>query len=104
MATRPMRIRAAEKDGVTEVKVLMSHLMETGLRKDGDGNVIPAHFIQEVTATCKDKQVLAAQWGPAVSRDPFLSFKFKGGSKGDEVKVTWLDNKGETRTDTTEIR
>ena len=104
MATRPMRIRATEKDGVTEVKVLMSHIMETGLRKDGDGNPIPAHFIKEVVATCKDKQVLNAHWGPAVSRDPFLSFKFKGGSKGDEVKVTWTDNKGETRTDTTEIR
>lgn len=104
MATRPMRIRAAQKDGVTEVKVLMSHIMETGLRKDADGNVVPAHFIKEVTATCNDKQVLHAEWGPAVSRDPFLSFKFKGGNKGDEIKVTWLDNKGETRTDTTEIR
>ena len=104
MATRPMRIRATEKDGVTEVKVLMSHIMETGQRKDGDGNPIPAHFIQDVVATCNDKQVLNAQWGPAVSRDPFLSFKFKGGNKGDEVKVTWTDNKGDTRTDKTEIR
>ena len=82
MATRPMRIRAQNKDGVTEVRVLMSHIMETGLRKDADGNVIPAHFIKEVVATCNDKEVLSAQWGPAVSRDPFRSFKFKGGEAG----------------------
>ncbi|HLR77569.1 MAG TPA: thiosulfate oxidation carrier complex protein SoxZ [Burkholderiaceae bacterium] len=104
MSTRPMRIRAAQKDGVTEVRVLMSHIMETGLRKDGDGNVVPAHFIQDVVATCNDKEVLRAQWGPAVARDPFLSFKFKGGNPGDEVKITWIDNTGATRTDTAEIR
>lgn len=104
MATRPMRIRAANKDGVTEVRVLMSHIMETGLRKDGDGNLVPAHFIKDVTATCNGKEVLSAKWGPAVSRDPFLSFKFKGGAPGDEVKVTWTDNTDATRTDTTEIR
>lgn len=104
MATRPMRIRATQKDGVTEVKVLMSHIMETGLRKDGDGNTVPAHFIQDVVATCNDKEVMTAQWGPAVARDPFLSFKFKGGEPGDEVKISWVDNKGDTRTDTAEIR
>lgn len=104
MAARPMRIRATLKDDVTEVKVLMSHIMETGQRKDGDGNTIPAHFIKDVTATCNGKEVLHAQWGPAVSRDPFLSFKFKGASAGDEIEVTWKDNKDETRTDKTKIR
>ncbi|HLR13016.1 MAG TPA: thiosulfate oxidation carrier complex protein SoxZ [Burkholderiaceae bacterium] len=101
---RPMRIRAAHTDGVTEVKVLMSHIMETGQRKDDDGNTIPAHFITDVTAVCNGKTVLQTQWGPAVSRDPFLSFKFEGGDKGDEVEVTWNDNEGDTRTDTVEIR
>lgn len=104
MATRPMRIRAVEKDGVVEVKALMSHIMETGQRKDSSGNVVPAHFIDLVEAKCNDKVVLNAQWGPAVSRDPFLQFKFKGGKKGDKVTITWKDNKGESRTDTTEIR
>jgi len=99
MATRPMRIRAVEKDGVTEVKVLMSHIMETGQRKDSAGNIVPAHFIQNVVVKNGDKTVLAAEWGPAVSRDPFLSFKFKGGKKGDKVTVTWTDNEGESRTD-----
>ena len=91
----PMRIRATEAGGVVEVKVLMSHIMETGQRKDASGNIVPAHFIQTVTVTCNGKTVLTAEWGPAGSKDPFMSFKFKGGKKGDKVTVTWTD----TRTD-----
>ena len=95
----PMRIRAVAKDGVVNVKVLMSHEMETGQRKDSSGNIVPAHFIQNVTATHNGKTVLSAQWGPAVSKNPFLEFNFKGGQKGDKIQVTWTDNKGEKRTD-----
>ncbi len=95
----PMRIRANATGGTTEVKVLMSHEMETGQRKDSSGKTVPAWFIQDVTATWNGKTVLMAQWGPAVSKNPFLSFKFKGGAKGDKVQITWTDNKGEKRTD-----
>jgi sulfur-oxidizing protein SoxZ len=96
----PMRIRAnVDASGVTEVKVLMSHEMETGQRKDASGKIVPAWFIQNVTATHKGNTVLSAQWGPAVAKNPFLSFKFKGGAKGDKVQVTWVDNKGDKRTD-----
>lgn len=95
----PMKIRAAAKDGVTEVKVLMSHEMETGLRKDASGNAIPAWFITELSAKLNDKAVMTAQWGPSISKNPFLSFKLKGGKAGDKIAVTWTDNKGDTRTD-----
>ena len=95
----PMKIRANLMGDSTEVKVLMSHEMETGQRKDAQGKTIPAWFIQNVSVTHADKVVLAAQWGPAVSKNPFLSFKFKGGAKGDRVKITWTDNHGDTRTD-----
>ena len=95
----PMRIRAVAKDGIVNVKVLMSHEMETGQRKDGAGNVVPAHFIQNVTATYNGKTVLSAQWGTAISKNPFLEFNFKGGQKGDKIQVTWTDNKGDKRTD-----
>ena len=95
----PMRIRAtAQPDGV-DVRVLMSHEMETGQRKDGSGKLVPAHFIQSVSATHQGKTVLLAQWGPAVSKNPFLEFNFKGGQKGDKITVTWEDNTGEKRTD-----
>ena len=95
----PMKIRANVVGDSTEVKVLMSHEMETGQRKDAAGKAVPAWFIQSVTATHNGKPVLNAQWGPAISKNPFLSFKFKGGAKGDKVQITWVDNKGEKRTD-----
>ena len=99
----PMRIRAQTKDGLTEVRVLMAHIMETGQRKDSSGNVIPAHYIEDVTATVGDRTVLSAKWGPAISQNPFLHFKYKGAKAGDTIKVTWKDNKGETRTDEAKI-
>ena len=95
----PMRIRANVVGDTTEVKVLMSHQMETGQRKDPQGAVIPAWFIQNVTVTHDGKTVLSAQWGTAIAQNPFLSFKFKGGAKGEKVQVTWTDNRGEKRTD-----
>ena len=97
----PMRIRAnmnAAGDTV-EAKVLMRHDMETGQRKDAAGVTIPAHHIKTLVAKWKDKVVLDAQFGPSVSKDPFLSFKFKGAAKGDKVSVTWVDTKGDSRTD-----
>jgi sulfur-oxidizing protein SoxZ len=95
----PMRIRATAQGDEVDVRVLMSHEMETGQRKDSSGKLVPAHFISNVTVTHAGKTVLAAEWGPAVSKNPYLQFKFKGGKKGDEITVTWVDNKGETRTD-----
>ena len=95
----PMKIRANMAGDKVEVKVLMSHEMETGQRKDSKGAAIPAWFIQNVTATYNGKTVLSAQWGPAVAKNPFVSFKFKGGSKGEKVMISWTDNRGDKRTD-----
>jgi sulfur-oxidizing protein SoxZ len=95
----PMKIRAASKDGVTEVKVLMNHEMETGQRKDSSGATVPAWYITDVTAAYKGKTVFKAEFGPAVSKNPYLAFKFKGGDKGEKVVVSWTDSKGDTRSD-----
>ena len=95
----PMRIRAAEAGGITTVRVLMSHPMESGIRKDAAGNTVPAHYITTVEASHKGKTVLKADWSGAVSQNPFLLFKFKGAAKGDKVQVKWVDNKGDSRTD-----
>ena len=95
----PMKIRANVVGDSTEVKVLMSHEMETGQRKDAQGNAIPAWFIQNVAVAHNGKPVLSAQWGPAIAKNPFLSFKFKGGAKGDKIQITWVDSRGEKRTD-----
>jgi sulfur-oxidizing protein SoxZ len=95
----PMRIRANMQGDRVVVRILMSHEMESGQRKDADGKVIPAHFIREVRAQHNGKTVLAAQWGPAVSKNPFLQFSFAGGKPGDKIQVAWVDSKGDTRTD-----
>lgn len=100
----PMRIRAVAKGDQVVVKVLMSHIMETGQRKDSAGKRIPPHFIQEVTATWNGKVVLSAQWGTAISKNPFLEFTFKGGKKGEKIQVAWTDNKGDKRTDEATIK
>jgi sulfur-oxidizing protein SoxZ len=99
MSTDPMRIRAQVQGDKTTVRVLVSHEMESGQRRAADGKLVPAWFIQTIKAEYAGKPVFSAQWGPAVSKNPFTQFSFKGGKAGDKVKVTWIDNKGETRTD-----
>jgi len=95
----PMKIRATLTGDTTEVKVLMNHEMETGQRKDAQGQTIPAWFIQTIGVTWNGKSVLSAQWGPAVAKNPFISFRFKGGAKGDKIIVRWVDSRGDQRTD-----
>jgi sulfur-oxidizing protein SoxZ len=95
----PMRIRAQASGDKATVRVLMSHEMESGQRKDAAGKLVPAWHITEVTAALNGKQVLAAEWGPAVSKNPFLQFVIKGAKAGDKVAVSWKDNKGDSRTD-----
>ena len=95
----PMRIRAQASGDKATVRVLMSHEMESGQRKDAAGKLVPAWHITEVTAALNGKPVLAAEWGPAVSKNPFLQFVIKGAKAGDKVAVSWKDNKGDSRTD-----
>ncbi len=95
----PMRIRAQAAGDKTTVRVLMSHEMETGLRKDSAGKVIPAWFIQEISASHNGKAVMTAEWGPSIAKNPFMQFVVKGAKAGDKISITWTDNKGEKRTD-----
>jgi sulfur-oxidizing protein SoxZ len=91
-----IKIRARLKGGNCEVKSLIKHKMETGLRKDKKtGKVIPAHFIQEVVCKHNDAVVMSANWGTAVSTNPYVAFTFSGAKKGDTIELSWMDNKGE---------
>lgn len=102
---KSIRIRAQLKKGVTTVKALMSHPMETGNRKNKKtGKKIPAHYIQEVKCTHNGKDALTALWGPAISKNPYLSFKFAGGSKGDKIDISWVDNKGDKSSKSVKIK
>jgi sulfur-oxidizing protein SoxZ len=95
----PMRIRAQAAGDKATIRVLMSHEMESGQRKDAAGNLVPAHFINEVSASLNGKVVLTAEWGPSVSKNPFLQFVVKGAKAGDKISIDWKDNKGDARTD-----
>ena len=94
---KSIKVRAKAKGDSTVVKALISHAMETGLRKNKKtGKMIPAHYIQEVTCSHNGNDVLNADWGTAISKNPYLSFKFVGAKKGDTLKMSWVDNKGES--------
>lgn len=99
----PMRLRAQAAGDKTTVRVLMSHEMETGQRKDSAGKVIPAWFIREVSATLNGASVMTAEWGPSVAKNPFMQFTVKGAKVGDKIAITWVDNKGDKRTDETAV-
>jgi sulfur-oxidizing protein SoxZ len=105
MASNSIKIRAQAKGDECTVKALIKHAMETGQRKDQKtGKKIPAHFIQEVNCEHNGNNVMTANWGTAVSKNPYLSFKFSGAKKGDTVKLSWVDNKGEQDSAETKIR
>jgi sulfur-oxidizing protein SoxZ len=89
-----IRVRATASGDTTEVQSLIRHPMDSGFVKDAKGELIPAHHIEVVEFEHSGKTVFTALWGPAVSKDPYLKFSFKGGKTGDELKVIWVDNKG----------
>jgi sulfur-oxidizing protein SoxZ len=94
---RETKIRTRTQEGKIEVLVLVTHPMETGMRKDkASGKAIPAHFIQELNLELNGKTAAAAVMGISVSENPLLGFRFADAKKGDKLKVTWKDNKGET--------
>jgi sulfur-oxidizing protein SoxZ len=91
----PMKIRAKMEGDAADVKVLMSHPMETGQRRNEKGDLVPLHFINSVVATHNGRTVLDVQWSQAISRNPFLGFRVKGAKAGDKVVISWTDTAGD---------
>jgi sulfur-oxidizing protein SoxZ len=99
-----IRVKVKLSGDVAEVKSLMKHEMETGTRKDSKtGETVPAHYIKEVKAELNGAPVMTANWGPAVSKNPYFAFSVKGAKAGDTLKISWVDNKGETASEETTI-
>ncbi|MGF1529248.1 MAG: thiosulfate oxidation carrier complex protein SoxZ [Candidatus Competibacterales bacterium] len=95
MSSSAIRLRAKAHGDRVEVKALMRHPMEPGTRRDEQtGELVLAHYIQEVTCQCNGVVVMRAHWGPAISQNPYFSFAFQGASPGDEVTLYWIDNRG----------
>ena len=97
-------VLATSSGETTEVQALIQHPMASGFVKDAKGEIIPPHFIQQLTFEYDGKTVLLADWGGGVSKDPYVKFSFKGGKKGDDLKVSWSDNKGATDSTTAKIQ
>lgn len=95
----PTKIKAKLAGDICEIKVLTSHPMETGLRKDDAGKLVPAHFMKTVTIALNGKPVVTGQLGTSVSKNPYFEAKVKGAKAGDKISVSWEDNKGDKRTD-----
>ncbi len=95
-----MAIKAKAKmtsDNNVQVKMLIKHPMETGQRKDSKtGELIPAHFVDVVTCHWQGQEMLRAHWGPAISKNPYLSFLISGPKSGDTLVLAWHDNMGKT--------
>ena len=91
----PMKIRATLQGDHADVRILMLHPMETGQRKDAQGNTIPRKILKKFTCTVAGKQVFAADFEPAVSANPYIQFKFKAMESG-PVVLTWHDDDGST--------
>ena len=98
-----IRVRATSNGDITEVQALIQHPMDTGLVKNPAGELIPAHYIQQLKFECNGKDVFVADWGTAVSKDPYVKFSFRGAKKGDELRISWTDNKGGSDTTTAKI-
>ena len=98
-----IRVRATSSGDITEVQALVQHPMDSGFVKNAKGETIPAHFIQQLKFEHDGKDVFVADWGPAVSKDPYVKFSFKGGKKGDDLKISWVDNEGASDATTAKI-
>ena len=101
---RSVKIRTHEVDGLVTVKSIISHPMETGRRKvKKTGKKIPPHYIREVIVSRNRRIVMEVFWGKSISRNPFLSFQIPG-RKGDTITISWLDNRGNSDSATTQVR
>lgn len=95
MSTKPrIKVPDAAKVGeVIEIKTLISHVMETGNRKDKDGKTIPRNIINSFTASFAGKEVFKAELQPGISANPYIAFFMKVPGPG-EFEFTWLDDAG----------
>ena len=89
--------KEAKKGDVVEIKTLLSHVMETGQRKDAAGNIIPRKIINKFTAEFNGKPAFSADLEPAIAANPYLQFTAKVDESG-TFKFTWTDDDGTVTT------
>jgi sulfur-oxidizing protein SoxZ len=99
----PIRIRAQSQGDKVMVRALVTHEMESGQRKDAAGKTVPAWWVQQVVIALNGRVVMTANWGTSVAKNPFLQFTLRAGKVGDKLAISWVDSRGERRTDETTV-
>ncbi len=100
-----IRIRTSIKGDLTTVQAILKHPMDTGNNRDPEtGKMIPAFFIETVNIYHNDKIIMTCDWSRAVSKNPYLSFAFSDAKKGDTLRISWLDSRGNTESMETMIQ
>jgi len=94
-----IKIRAQVKGEITEIRILMQHPMETGQRKDENGQILTAHFIQTFSVNHNGKPMIDGQLNTAIAKNPLFAFKARGIRTGDKLSVNWQDSTGDKRQD-----
>lgn len=94
--------RSASAGENVVIKTLISHPMESGQRRDGDGNVIPRHIINRFTCEFNGENVIDVTMEPAISTNPYFEFEAQVPESGEFV-FTWYDDDGSEYTDAHEI-
>jgi sulfur-oxidizing protein SoxZ len=100
MSIPSIKIRARLEGDRLELRTQLTHPMETGQRKDAAGQLVPAHFIQQIVITLNGTPVLEADCGPGLSANPNLAFRLRGAKAGDLLQVSWHDNQGQSSSET----
>jgi sulfur-oxidizing protein SoxZ len=103
MTTPRIRVPSqARKGDAIEIKTLISHPMETGHRRDVQGQLIPRHIIHTFTCTYNGEEVFRADWHPAVAANPYLAFYTIATASG-HLRFEWIDDGGAVYTAEAEI-
>ena len=98
-----IRVKTIEDNGVVKALMLIKHPMESGMRKDQDGNLISVHHLKEVSVVYKNETVFHGEFGTGASKDPFVIFHFEGVA-GEKFEVNAVDSKGITGTKSVKIK
>ena len=101
--SEPIRLRVQRQGEGAEIRILMPHPMENGLRRDDAGKLVAVHYIQTFTLKQNDRPLISGQLNTSVSRNPLFVFKARQIKSGDTLSVHWTDNKGAARQDAIKV-
>ena len=100
-----IRLQTKIRGGVTTVRAIIRHPMETGFRIDSETTeFIPSHYINEIIIRHNGNVVMTCDWSRAISKNPYLSFMFEGATVGDKVELSWTDNRNNVDSTETQIK